>query len=108
MATGHPQVGRTFPLYISGTSTLGVNEFDRVIALITGAATLTLPPLASCVNGYEVRIRNNSSGSNTLTVAGNGSEVIGSSNTASLTQNQSLTILCDHVRSKWQIEFGPA
>jgi|GEM_PF-2847272 len=106
--TGHVIVGRTFPFYMTVTGTLPVNSYDRVIALLTGAATLTLPALATCAPGYELRIRNNSAAPQTLTVAGNGSEVIGSSNTASVTQSQSLLILADHKNSKWQIEYGPA
>lgn len=108
MSTGKVTVGRTFPLYITGATTLAANEYNRVIGLITAATTLTLPALATCPNGYELVIRNNSAGVNTLTVQGNGTENIGSANTAALTQNQSLTILADHVNTKWQIEFGPA
>lgn len=108
MAASFPFIGRTFPLYITGTATLGANQNDRVIALLTGAATLTLPALADCINGFELLVRNNSAAPQTLTVQGSGAELIGSSNTASVTQNQSLRILVDHVRTKWQIEFGPA
>ena len=106
--TGHIKVGGTYPLYITGTTVLSANEFDRVVALLTGAATLTLPSLASSFNGYELTIRNNSAAPQTLTVQGNGSELIGGANTAAVTQNQALTIICDHVHSKWQILFGPA
>lgn len=106
--TGHVNVGRTFPLYISANTTLAANEYDRVIATLTGAVTLTLPALASCPNGYELKIRNNSAAAQTLTVQGNGTENIGGANTASVTQSESLTILVDHVNTKWQILFGPA
>ena len=106
--TGKVGVGRTFPLYITGATTLAANEYDRVIALLSAPVTLTLPALAACPNGYELKIRNNSAGATNLTVQGNGSENIGSSNTATVGQNTSLTILADHVHSKWQIEFGPA
>jgi hypothetical protein len=106
--TGHVNVGRTFPLFITGNTTLAANEFNRVIAIPTGPITLILPALAACPNGYEILIRNNSAGANTVTVQGNGSELIGASNTAAVTQNTSLRILVDHVRTKWQILFGPA
>jgi len=104
--TGHVKVGGTFPLYFSGNTTMSANEFDRVFFIGSSATTLVLPSLASSFNGYELRIRN--SGTATLTVQGSGSDLIGASNTATLTANQSLLILVDHVRSKWQLEFGPA
>lgn len=107
--TGHPGVGRTFPLYMSTTPvTIGANEYDHVIALLTGAATLNLPALASCPNAQKIIIRNNSAAPQTLTVQANGAEVIGAANTASVTQNQRLDIIVDHVHTKWQILYGPA
>lgn len=107
-ATGKVNVGRTFPLYITGATTMAANEFDRVVAILASPVTLRLPALAACPNGYELIVRNNSAGATDLTVQGNGSELIGASNTATVGQNTSLIILVDHVRSKWQIEFGPA
>lgn len=101
--TGHVFVGKSYPLYITGNLTLPVNSYNTVVALLSAPSTLTLPALASCPNGYRVVIRNDSSGATTLTVQGNGSELIGSSNTASIAQNQGFSILVDHVRSKWQI-----
>ena len=101
--TGNVFVGREFPLYITGTSTLGANEVNIVVSLLSAPSTLNLPALAACPNGYTLLVRNNSSGATTLTVQGNGSELIGSSNTAAIPQNQGFTIMVDHVRSKWQI-----
>lgn len=106
--TGKPPVGKSYPLYITGAATLPVNAYDKVVAILTGGVTLSLPALASCADGYTVVIRNNSAAPQTLTVQGNGSENIGSSNTASVTQNQRLEIMVDHVRTKWQILYGPA
>lgn len=105
--TGHPGVGRTFPLYITTTATIGANEYDHVVALLTAGATLNLPALASCPNAQKIIIRNNSAAPQTLTVQANGAELIGGANTATVLQNQRLDILVDHVRTKWQILFGP-
>ena len=101
--TGHVFVGKRSPLYITTTATLPVNSFDTVVSLLTAPSTLNLPALASCPNNYKVIIRNDSVGATTLTVQGNGSELIGSSNTAAVAQNQGFTIMVDHIRSKWQI-----
>ena len=101
--TGHVFVGRAFPLYISGNTTLSANEVDTVVSLLSAPSTLILPALAACPNGYTLLVRNNSSGATALTVQGNGSELIGASNTATLNQNQGFTIIVDHVRAKWQI-----
>lgn len=106
--TGFVKVGVAYTRYITVTSTLGANEYDNVIALLSGAATLNLPALADCPNNYTLFVRNNSAAPQTLTLQGSGAELIGASNTASVTQNQGLRITVDHVRSKWQILFGPA
>ena len=106
--SGEVNVGKTFPLYITGTTTLGANSNNVVVALLTGAATLNLPAVATTPNGFQLLVRNNSAAPQTLTVQGNGAENIGAANTASVTQGLNLTILSDHVRSKWQILFGPA
>lgn len=106
--TGNPVVGASYPLYVIATATLAVNSNDTVIALLTGAATLNLPALASVRAGYQVYCRNNSAAPQTWTIQGNGSELIGASNTAAVTQGQALRIIADHVHTKWQILFGPA
>lgn len=105
--TGVPKIGSQYATYITGTSTLVANTYNVVIALLSGAATLNLPAVASCYDGYVLTIRNNSAAPQTLTVDGNGSENIGGATTAAVTQDQVLQICCDHTRGKWQILLGP-
>jgi len=104
--SGTVKIGNSYPLYVAGNFTVEPNTCDVVVALLTGSATLTLPALASSFNGYQLLIRNNSAAPQTLTVAGAGSDLIGSSNTTTVTQNHSLRILVDHVRDLWQILFS--
>lgn len=110
--TGHFNTGRTFPLIISGTTVLEPNTNNRVVARLTGGATLTLPALSTTPNGFELLIRNNSVAPQTLAVQASGADLIvsgsSSSTTVNVLQDEMLHIICDHETEVWQIFFGPA
>lgn len=68
----------------------------------TNTITITLLAAASAGNGFNLAVAN--TGSGTVTVAGNGAELVGTDNTLILSPGQSTTILCDG--SAWQIIAG--
>ena len=104
--TGHVKVGGTYPLYITGTTTLLATEHDRVISSQGGAATLNLPSLATCFNGYEISVRNNGGG--VLTATAFAGDAIGAGTTQAIAISKTVNFLVDHVRNKWQVSFGPS
>ncbi|HUW12165.1 MAG TPA: hypothetical protein VM537_20735, partial [Anaerolineae bacterium] len=68
----------------------------------SGAFTVTLPAAATAATGAQVGFKMTGSGTNALTIEGDGSETIdGALNKTLLAQYESLVLLCDG--SNWHI-----
>lgn len=62
----------------------------------SGAVTITLPTVATALAGFTVTVKKSDSGTNAITVDGNGAETIdGAATTTVVSQYDSLTIQCD-------------
>lgn len=100
------KASQEYPLIVSGaTETLTEPLYTSIIGIDNANMAITLPPIASCFEGYRIFAINNSPASITMTftVSDTTTESFNNSTATNvvISQNASSTFMCDIVNSTW-------
>jgi hypothetical protein len=88
---------------LNAAYTVGVNDRDNLLNWVGGAGTITLPAALAVGSNFYIQVRN--SGSGTLTIAPNGSDLINGANSLSMNVNDSCFLVTDGT-GWWTIGLG--
>ena len=80
---------------VSGNYAVLTSDRGKLLDVITGSITATLPPASAAGDGYYVYVHNSASG--TMTVDGNGSETVDGGLTKTLAPGESAVFICNGI-----------